>query len=192
MKRLYRLSSAHGRNLSVSKCRPKIFTWLQFCPDCLANDIDPYFRTEWRLATRISCFLHRKRLRDRCPTCLRGISLLAQKRLIPQHICTHCGFDLRSSAHVSISAAARWLDALIDAQLKARESTDYFGKLLLSLQKLPTRLKQHSSSSLSSLSTAARAQCYQSLGEDGFERLFHGTAMPNFRKHPNAAEHPDF
>lgn len=88
--------------------------------------------------------------------------------------------------------AARWLDALIDAQLKARESTDYFGKLLLSLQKLPARLKQHSSSSLSSLSTAARAQCFQSLREDGFERLFHGTAMPNFRKHPNAAEHPDF
>jgi hypothetical protein len=87
--------------------------------------------------------------------------------------------------------AARWLDALIDAQLKARESTDYFGKLLLSLQKLPARLKQHSSSSLSSLSTAARAHCFQSLGEDGFERLFHGTAMPNFRKHPNAAEHPD-
>ena len=42
-------------------------TWMQYCPQCLAADDAPYFRREWRLASRVSCFAHGCGLRGRCP-----------------------------------------------------------------------------------------------------------------------------
>lgn len=33
-------------------------TWIQYCPLCFVADEAPYFRRRWRLATRISCFVH--------------------------------------------------------------------------------------------------------------------------------------
>jgi hypothetical protein len=47
--------------------------WLQFCPTCLREDEVPYFRRSWTLATRVSCFRHGCRLRDRCPSCGRAL-----------------------------------------------------------------------------------------------------------------------
>ncbi len=47
--------------------------WLQFCPHCLAEDEQPYFRREWRLATTIACVRHGSRLTDRCPASRTGI-----------------------------------------------------------------------------------------------------------------------
>lgn len=56
-------------------------TWLQFCPRCLTEDAQPYFRRRWRLATRVSCTQHGCRLRDRCPSCHGCIAAFDQSEL---------------------------------------------------------------------------------------------------------------
>lgn len=43
--------------------------WLQYCPYCLQNDDEPYFRRHWRLAFVTVCTQHRCRLLDRCLNC---------------------------------------------------------------------------------------------------------------------------
>jgi len=57
--------------------------WLQFCPHCLAEDEQPYFRREWRLATTIACARHGSRLLDRCPDCGQGLAPFNQASLRP-------------------------------------------------------------------------------------------------------------
>ena len=57
--------------------------WLQFCPHCLAEDEQPYFRREWRLATTIACAHHGSRLLDRCPDCGQGLAPFNQASLRP-------------------------------------------------------------------------------------------------------------
>lgn len=42
---------------------------LQYCPLCLAEDDEPYFRRKWRLAFIVSCERHRILLHDRCHHC---------------------------------------------------------------------------------------------------------------------------
>ena len=61
--------------------------WLQFCPQCLAEDEEPYFRREWRLATTIVCARHGSRLLDRCPACGQGLAPINQASLRPQNDC---------------------------------------------------------------------------------------------------------
>nr|WP_281352991.1 TniQ family protein [Mesorhizobium camelthorni] len=89
-------------------------TWIQYCPFCLAYDAAPYFRRQWRLASRVSCFVHGCGLRDRCPACRGGIAAFDQTELIPQHFCARCGFDLCSAPKASVKAAARRLERAID------------------------------------------------------------------------------
>jgi hypothetical protein len=43
--------------------------WLQYCPYCLHDDPDPYFRRRWRLTFVTVCPPHRCRLLDRCAAC---------------------------------------------------------------------------------------------------------------------------
>lgn len=66
-------------------------TWMQYCPSCLAGDATPYFRRQWRIASRVSCFEHGRGLRDRCPACRSGIATFNQDGLLPQHYCARCG-----------------------------------------------------------------------------------------------------
>ena len=42
---------------------------LQYCPECLSEDPEPYFRRAWRLACITVCVRHDRALRDRCPKC---------------------------------------------------------------------------------------------------------------------------
>lgn len=42
---------------------------LQFCPECLKEDVEPYFRTQWRIAFHTFCPKHNVMLHDRCPYC---------------------------------------------------------------------------------------------------------------------------
>ena len=42
---------------------------LQYCPLCLAEDDEPYFRRKWRLAFIVSCERHSILLHDRCHHC---------------------------------------------------------------------------------------------------------------------------
>lgn len=42
---------------------------MQFCPLCLATDIDPYYRRRWRLAFMTVCDVHGCLMHDRCHQC---------------------------------------------------------------------------------------------------------------------------
>lgn len=45
----------------------------QFCPACLADDVDPYLRRRWRLALLVVCTRHAVVLQDRCAACGRPV-----------------------------------------------------------------------------------------------------------------------
>jgi hypothetical protein len=42
---------------------------LQYCPRCLSEDKEPYYRRRWRLAFMVLCERHQALLLDRCPQC---------------------------------------------------------------------------------------------------------------------------
>lgn len=72
-----------------------------FCPDCLAEDAEPYFRIRWRMAYVVSCPKHQRWLRDCCPACgyapwPTGSSVkVALSPAYTSHArCWSCGFDL--------------------------------------------------------------------------------------------------
>ena len=74
---------------------------LQFCPQCLENDSEPYFRKRWRVAFNTICPQHNCMLHDRCQSCGSAIafhrigtgtkSFMSDSSL---RICHHCGFNL--------------------------------------------------------------------------------------------------
>ncbi|CAN8139510.1 TniQ family protein [uncultured Thiomicrorhabdus sp.] len=79
---------------------------LQFCPECLKEDKESYFRTHWRIAFYTFCPKHNVMMHDRCPCCGepvvfqrielgKGNEETAQDK--PLSICFHCGFDLADS-----------------------------------------------------------------------------------------------
>lgn len=76
---------------------------LQFCPLCLAETQQPYFRKQWRLAFYTECEKHLVLMHDRCPQCAASISFhraeMGSRSLISASTvhCHACGFDLRSS-----------------------------------------------------------------------------------------------
>ncbi|MBP2449947.1 TniQ family protein [Rhizobium leguminosarum] len=142
-------------------------TWLQFCSQCLAEDQDPYFRRNWRLATRVACQDHRSGLRDRCTSCRSHIAAYSQGTLAPQHFCARCGFDLRRASKVSMSPAARRLDLRINEMCAHRAmmggplSTVFVARLL----RIPELVGVQAVSSLPCLSTSMRIRCFERLAE---------------------------
>ncbi|CUX72027.1 MULTISPECIES: TniQ family protein [Agrobacterium] len=147
-------------------------TWLQFCPRCLAGDEHPYFRRSWRLATKVSCGDHRSGLRDRCPSCQRRIEAYAQSKLVPQHICAHCGFDLRRASRVIISVAAQLVDCRIDQMCRRASVTPEHRRVFLArLLQIPTLVMTHTSGSLLKLSSSMRIRCFEKLADRVCERI---------------------
>lgn len=78
---------------------------LQFCPRCLADDAQPYYRRRWRLSLVTLCDTHGCVLLDRCPHCEAVVNFhrgeLGQKERVvagPLTACHACGFDLRGAA----------------------------------------------------------------------------------------------
>jgi len=79
---------------------------LQFCPECLKEGKEPYFRTQWRMAFHTFCPKHNVMMHDRCPCCgepviFQRIELGRGKEEIgqdkPLSTCFNCGFDLAKS-----------------------------------------------------------------------------------------------
>ena len=140
-------------------------TWMQYCPLCLANDDAPYFRKQWRLASRISCFVHGCGLRDRCPACRRGIASFDLGDLVPQHFCARCGFDLRNAPKASVKASARRLErAIVDMwRVESVKRSPETSDLTLRLLRAPVVLGVTGAKSLTSLSTSARIRCLEQL-----------------------------
>lgn len=77
---------------------------LQFCPQCLAEDEEPYFRRRWRLAFVTVCVKHRVVLKDRCPRCGAAVNfhrdelgLRSKHAATSVTLCHACRFDLRTA-----------------------------------------------------------------------------------------------
>ncbi|MCG9053513.1 TniQ family protein [Laribacter hongkongensis] len=97
---------------------------LQYCPHCLAEDAEPYFRRAWRVAFYTFCPKHNVMLLDRCPACGSGVAFHRLELGHPQQIsidslsvCAGCGFDLRQAATTTINiwdehVFALWRQAL--------------------------------------------------------------------------------
>lgn len=77
----------------------------QFCPLCLFEDAEPYFRRRWRLAFATMCDRHGVMLHDRCPECKAPViwfrNELGHRRELAigqSATCWQCGFDLRRAS----------------------------------------------------------------------------------------------
>ena len=140
-------------------------TWMQYCPLCLAGDEATSFRRQWRLASRVSCFVHACGLRDRCPTCHAGIATFDQADLVPQHFCARCGYDLRAAPKASVKASARRLERAIadicrvESVRGSARTNDAVSRVL----RTPIAAEVRSGRTLTNLSTAARIRCFEAL-----------------------------
>ncbi len=90
---------------------------LQYCPVCLRDDEVLYFRRSWTLGTRVTCFHHGCRLRDRCPSCGQGLAPFKQARIVSQQNCAFCEAPLAKPTG-PVSQGARRLERLIDDLLR--------------------------------------------------------------------------
>ena len=88
---------------------------LQFCPRCLADDPEPYFRVSWRLGSYTFCPDHKIMMHDRCPSCSSPIAFHRQElgkpeqyQQIGMHVCFNCGFNLCHSLQVPVPAINRY------------------------------------------------------------------------------------
>lgn len=86
---------------------------MQFCPQCLTEDDEPYFRTRWRVAVLTFCPEHRLCLHDRCPVCSAPVayhrSELGRPNVTdpgPLCFCHVCGIDLRTAERTKLSPYA--------------------------------------------------------------------------------------
>jgi hypothetical protein len=85
---------------------------LQYCPRCLAEDEDPYYRCKWRLAFIVVCERHHVVLHDRCPKCGEAINFhrdeLGNHRkvvTVSLTLCHACHFDLRTIVNEQVFSA---------------------------------------------------------------------------------------
>jgi hypothetical protein len=140
-------------------------TWMQYCPLCLAADEAPYFRRQWRLASRVSCFAHGCGLRDRCPACRCGIAPFNQGELVPQHFCARCGFDLRAAPKASVKAAARRLErAIADiCRVELAKGSAAISDVVSRVLRAPIVADIRSARTLTNLSSTARIRCFENL-----------------------------
>lgn len=73
------------------------FGGLQYCPHCLAEDPQPYFRRRWRLAWHVGCEQHGCLLSDHCGHCRRPVEPhRSRARDEVQTLCADCRGDLRA------------------------------------------------------------------------------------------------
>jgi hypothetical protein len=77
---------------------------LQYCPSCLSQAGEPYYRRKWRLAFIIICDEHNMLLRDRCPACQAPINFHRNemgnhRKYVTDSLvhCYACDFDLRQA-----------------------------------------------------------------------------------------------
>jgi hypothetical protein len=153
--------------------------WLQFCPSCLREDEAPYFRRSWTLATRVSCFRHGCRLRDRCPSCEEGLAPFRQARLVQQQYCAFCGTPLARPNGPAITGARR-LERLIDDLLRL----DSAGRAQDDRKSLAVRFMKHpvpvgtAISTIPFLSHRVRYEFFRRLSEGRIRTEKHNVHRP--------------
>jgi len=103
----------HGRLLLARPSRSgRPRTVLQYCPRCLAEGPEPYFRRGWRFAVEAVCVRHRCRLYDACWRCGALLAPLAQTPLAQtivsrRPVCAACRAVLVEAATKPAPDAAR-------------------------------------------------------------------------------------
>ncbi|MPQ76831.1 TniQ family protein [Hydrogenovibrio sp. JE_KL2] len=125
---------------------------IQFCPLCLKEGDEPYFRTTWRVAFQTFCPIHLVMLHDRCPECFEPIAFhrievgkdaeAVEQKLC---ICSNCQFDFRNAevrrtSFIECAIEDKWSEILaaIAIQEKNRRNKEtlevlhHFSKLLCS------------------------------------------------------------
>ena len=114
--------------------RKRLGNGLQFCPACLTEDAEPYFRLAWRVAFYTYCPRHDCMLLDRCPQCGQGVAYhrleLGRPDTIstePLYCCWACGFDYRQSVVESVN---KWSKRTFQSLTKALRLLDRGAPLL--------------------------------------------------------------
>lgn len=92
----------------------------QYCPRCLAEDEQPYFRLHWRLALATSCERHSTLLLEGCPKC--GLPVWPVPSTIPSlyrdqkcqglQFCPVCSFDISHATTMVVTNQAHRLISL--------------------------------------------------------------------------------
>lgn len=84
---------------------------LQYCPQCLAEDDEPYYRTTWRLALQTFCPVHHNMMLECCPHCSAPIAFHRQElgkpnefKPKPLNICSSCELNLSDIAPKAVHA----------------------------------------------------------------------------------------
>lgn len=96
----------------------------QFCPQCLAEALTPYFRKAWRVALFTFCPKHQVMLHDACPSCgvpvvfHRGDFGVEQGNTKPIFSCYACGFDFRAASTAAATFPNKEIRALFYEMLE--------------------------------------------------------------------------
>jgi hypothetical protein len=148
-------------------------TWLQFCPECLAEDEAPYFRRAWRRASVMTCRHHGRRLIDRCPACRQGLAPFNQRALAPQSQCAVCGFDLPRAREPKLDPETRQVAELIDDLVRIESVKRFSGRSALTarLLALPSLQDPPCDREFTKLSTVDRLYCLTRIELDFEQRL---------------------
>lgn len=108
--------------------RKRLGYGMQFCPTCLAEDAEPYFRLAWRVAFYTYCPKHDCMLLDRCPKCGQGVAYhrieLGRPHTTstaPLCYCWACGFDYR---HAVTEPVRKWSKHTFQSWKKASHMID--------------------------------------------------------------------
>jgi len=81
--------------------------WLQYCPYCLRDDDDPYFRRHWRLTFVTVCQTHCCRLLDRCTVCRTPCNIYQlPSDAVTLTQCHRCRFDARRAWAPALNGSA--------------------------------------------------------------------------------------
>ena len=96
--------------------RNRIECGLQWCPRCLSEDKEPYWRKRWRLACSVACTVHKLELLDRCPDCQSPFAPHLRRDLL----CQRCGLDQSKVPSDSITSRITDIQNKIDSVLDGK------------------------------------------------------------------------
>lgn len=113
---------------------------LQFCPACLSEDKDPYFRKVWRSALYTFCPKHNCMLHEKCPQCSSAIIFYRTELGKPEVTdsisllqCWKCNFNLSTSEATPIPKddiiITDWRKTLIDMDNGSTNKIEMLNKL---------------------------------------------------------------
>lgn len=101
---------------------------LQYCPVCLSEDVNPYYRLHWRLAWHTVCERHKCNLLDRCWNCHAPVEphqLTAESEHVS--VCATCKVDLRNTIATTYPADALIFQLETDQVIRNNHGM-YFGR----------------------------------------------------------------